>query len=682
MVVSVVLNSTNPSSESDPNSSTLSTRLERSDDNEAGNNEVTQEQAVGKNLSTFGSRSMARDTSDCGRDTSSLEELRQAHNSILNVTEDSDDDEEDEEERVSDDSSVSSFLFDPEEFMVPDDEFLRVDERHGGVEGGNAKNHHSANDQNHPNDVGGNSDSVAATSNTTAFSNNNNFSTAITTTTTARTSSPPPSQAAASVSTAAVATQRDNDRKQSSPIPSDSGTSSSPAGTSETPTATPSGPVSANCCTTTTEHRPQNIIEWIDTSATKLTESFTESFCPGSTALAATVSDTTTTTTATTTTTTTKDPAQQQLQHQLELDILSFLGCYESPTDEELDAWVAPVAMCPLTDLPIVHQTLPMHFGPQKRNARSRAQRIHALQQQLNRAPITTAYNTNNNNNNNSSFLQASKSVDDSLMLRQQQQEEATSDAEISFQETVASLLLLTTEDDLGKVIGKGMEPIPSLEPTLDGYDSDPEDFMTCRDFDSEHSQQHFDTPADIFRSQTSGLNDSVLSQEAEDRMDDAMCSDEIHQAVQESLNYVWTLTWHAPDQDPTPVRFWVERGNILNYGRNVMEPKFMWRPAVSTVAAPFSLRMLSACRVLGPSSLDRSVYPLARSSRSLVMRTCDDEEFLFEAASESERDAILQQWKLLVARLASLAVLEDMEGIASEFFNPVHTNAMMVTYK
>lgn len=139
-------------------------------------------------------------------------------------------------------------------------------------------------------------------------------------------------------------------------------------------------------------------------------------------------------------------------------------------------------------------------------------------------------------------------------------------------------------------------------------------------------------------------------------------------------------------------IHFWIERGTMLNQGSVVVEPKFMWRqvyqPSLGTSRTlsessrkPMDVRVLNACRIVeaGPQ-LDRSKYPMARSACSFFLKTCRDEVFLFEASSPEEKEQIVRQWKLVVARLASLAVVEDMGSMAKEFFTPAVNSQMLIT--
>lgn len=158
-------------------------------------------------------------------------------------------------------------------------------------------------------------------------------------------------------------------------------------------------------------------------------------------------------------------------------------------------------------------------------------------------------------------------------------------------------------------------------------------------------------------------------------------------------MNCTWTLSWHA-EGNPMPmcIHFWIERGTMLNQGSVVVEPKFMWRQVYQPTLAtnrrlsqsflkPMDVRVLNACRIVEAGErLDRSKYPMARSACSLFLKTCRDEVFLFEASSVEEKQEIVRQWKLVVARLASLAVIEDMESMAKEFFTPAVNAQMLIT--
>ena len=185
--------------------------------------------------------------------------------------------------------------------------------------------------------------------------------------------------------------------------------------------------------------------------------------------------------------------------------------------------------------------------------------------------------------------------------------------------------------------------------------------------------------------------------------------------SVQSSLNETWTLTWHpaastlqtyaqatkskkqksllnlpaqssVPDarvQTPRCIQLWFERGNRIRKN-DIVEPKLMWRDAFhpdlvsqrklneSSTKRPYQLCLLTICRILeATEKIDRKKYPFAKISCSFLIRTCDDDEYLFEAINEEERDSLVYLWKLVVARLASQAVVGDGDGMVGEFFVP-----------
>jgi hypothetical protein len=59
----------------------------------------------------------------------------------------------------------------------------------------------------------------------------------------------------------------------------------------------------------------------------------------------------------------------------------------------------------------------------------------------------------------------------------------------------------------------------------------------------------------------------------------------------------------------------------------------------------------------------------MCQRSTSIVVRTISHETFYFQASTILERDSIVHQWKVTIARLASLAVLDDTSSLLHEFF-------------
>lgn len=140
----------------------------------------------------------------------------------------------------------------------------------------------------------------------------------------------------------------------------------------------------------------------------------------------------------------------------------------------------------------------------------------------------------------------------------------------------------------------------------------------------------------------------------------------------------------------PLCVNIWLERGTVIANSGVVVEPAFMWRDAYqplllgkhrlnSSTQKPWSMRLLNACRITPCSApIDRTKYPFARRQCSFLLKSCTGEEFLLEAKGRDEVDTITERWKLAVARFASLAVTEDVNGIAREFFHPTVDSQML----
>ncbi|KAL3943876.1 MAG: hypothetical protein SGBAC_002034 [Bacillariaceae sp.] len=228
--------------------------------------------------------------------------------------------------------------------------------------------------------------------------------------------------------------------------------------------------------------------------------------------------------------------------------------------------------------------------------------------------------------------------------------------------------------DPLAKHFGKGMQPIV---PDYDGYDSDPEVL----------SSQYTPRPRESV---------PVPSIQTRPSMDEDMY---IQDLVQQTMNSTWTFTWHPNPHNvkefglesvrPICINIWIERGTALPNG-HVAEPTIMWRDAYQpfltgkselnkSTQKPWTMRLLSTCRIAASGSLDRSIYPLARSQNCFVLKTSSgNHEFLFESTSSNDMRKVCQQWKLTVARFASLAVMEDIASIEREFFHPSFNNQML----
>ena len=143
-------------------------------------------------------------------------------------------------------------------------------------------------------------------------------------------------------------------------------------------------------------------------------------------------------------------------------------------------------------------------------------------------------------------------------------------------------------------------------------------------------------------------------------------------------------MIWHPVNErqnfvPPTLVKVWCEVGSDLN--DTIIYPKIMWRtnfqPSTETTSkirglnkTVESVELLNIGRVISPLSIDKTIFPYANPRKSLIIYTCTDEKFLFEAANEEERNHIANGIKLTVARLVSKIMLGD-ETVFEEFFSP-----------
>eukprot|EP00980_Cylindrotheca_fusiformis_P008805 scaffold1870_cov104-Cylindrotheca_fusiformis.AAC.6 len=165
--------------------------------------------------------------------------------------------------------------------------------------------------------------------------------------------------------------------------------------------------------------------------------------------------------------------------------------------------------------------------------------------------------------------------------------------------------------------------------------------------------------------------------------------SDEyIRQFVQEVTNTKLNLIWHRytePEESsgmdgvraPLAVGATFEVGTHLD--QKVVQPKLSWtavnknkdQKKKSQVDSDW-VELLSIIRVFTPQSLNRKMYPFARTDRTICIVANDDRNpyLVFEAESTSQRDWLVTALKMTVARLASIIIVKD-EKMLMEFFSP-----------
>jgi hypothetical protein len=153
-----------------------------------------------------------------------------------------------------------------------------------------------------------------------------------------------------------------------------------------------------------------------------------------------------------------------------------------------------------------------------------------------------------------------------------------------------------------------------------------------------------------------------------------------LRETVEITMNSTWNLFWMHNDK-PIQVQVWIEPGTIIQNRSVMVEPSLMWRCLSLTETAatkkalipssnPMSLRLLQIGRVRPVTTGSGTDVPaMCRMSTSLVVRTIFHETFYFQASTIQERDSIVHQWKVTIARLATLAVLEDTTSLINEFF-------------
>jgi hypothetical protein len=198
---------------------------------------------------------------------------------------------------------------------------------------------------------------------------------------------------------------------------------------------------------------------------------------------------------------------------------------------------------------------------------------------------------------------------------------------------------------------------VSSNEDTDTGYDSDP-CLSHSKPLVTEHSPSPMSAPAHRDAGESSNQSSSDL-----------------YITAQDSLNKTWSLLWMHKNQ-PIQVQVWIERGVLLQGNAAMVEPCLMWRRSQSAFhsnfAAPLagSIRLLQISRIVElPAVLGESRDCMCRRGASWVVHTIAGGAFTFSAASVAVRDEIVHQWKCTVARLATLAVLDDAPTILDEFF-------------
>lgn len=156
-----------------------------------------------------------------------------------------------------------------------------------------------------------------------------------------------------------------------------------------------------------------------------------------------------------------------------------------------------------------------------------------------------------------------------------------------------------------------------------------------------------------------------------------------INHQICELMNSKRVLIWHRPSTDektfhPVAVHAWIEQGSQLDAA--LIQPKFCWRKSyekephdrsVLTIRRFNAVDLLDISKIVAVrTSTYRGKYPYIKKKSSFVIEAFD-QELLFEARDEIERDDIVDGMKLLVARLGSKIMIGDGR-VLDEFFSPM----------
>ena len=187
-----------------------------------------------------------------------------------------------------------------------------------------------------------------------------------------------------------------------------------------------------------------------------------------------------------------------------------------------------------------------------------------------------------------------------------------------------------------------------------DCYDSDPEDYQETR----------------VRRNVSFHSEDDTNFSGARNDDDVALLS-----LVQHIFKKRWTLIHHQEGGKPLGVEAWLERGQRLH--RVTLPPKIVWLPleeksnkvSMNQGAEFTGIDLLDIQRILEVSRVDREAFPFANPRRSFIIKTLHGRSCL-EARSVTDRDRIVRQLKMTVARFGSQLVSGDPR--VEDFFVPL----------
>ena len=140
---------------------------------------------------------------------------------------------------------------------------------------------------------------------------------------------------------------------------------------------------------------------------------------------------------------------------------------------------------------------------------------------------------------------------------------------------------------------------------------------------------------------------------------------------------------WHKKSTEvssdpPIAVHAWIEPGS--KFESALIQPKFCWRRnhgnephgrSILNIPSLHAIDLLDISKIVAADNyVGRQNYPFVKKCCSFLVEAFD-EELVFEARDEDERDEIVEGLKLLVARLGSKIIIGDGR-VLDEFFSPL----------
>jgi hypothetical protein len=346
--------------------------------------------------------------------------------------------------------------------------------------------------------------------------------------------------------------------------------------------------------------------------------------------------------------------------------IIAMLGCFNPPATDELESFVSygnflelQLLSCCSNDTTNVHTTMipPIQCAKRRAQRRGHAKKQRALEQLFSQRGRTSQHLYSQQSSHKLRTVRSFASGHRSIIHQQKSRVERKDDLLSSFDRMENWLLGGMPEQNF---VVNAPTSTHLADDNVDGYDSDPG--LTCCKPIVQRSSSPRSTIVDTSRS---------INWDSSKLWYDASF---LNQTVEETMNSTWDLCWIHNDT-PLQIQIWIERGTLIQKNSVMVEPRLMWRCSSKSTASSLpvqeSIRLLQICRVREANSTVNTdqVPMMCRASTSFVIKTIRNESFWFQASTIQERDFIMDQWKVTIARLATLAVLEDTAPLLKEFF-------------